>query len=551
MGDFILLKFLDKFRGLYNSVGVDYDKMRLILGLKLTMDQRRVPTVMNNNDEKKDGKNKFLFSLFFYAFMGLMVGAMTFLPIDRMYTYTMFFSIFMFLILTVFISDFSSVLLDVRDKNLIGIRGVDNRTINAAKITHICYYIFAISLALGWLSIIASFRLGLKIGLLFILEIIIVDIFMIVITALLYFIILKFFDGEKVKDIINFVQIILTVGMAIGYQIVGRVFNFVDMNIVYEEKLYQLLLPPMWFSAPLYIVNGGKRTTFTTILIGLAIIVPLVAIIIYVKQIPNFENYLVKLNNNALQEKSKRKGVFYNIGLKMCKDKSEKAYYGFATSIIKREREFKLRVYPSLGFTIAFPLLFILIFSNPSEYANFREWKLAVESSKSYLNLYFFATMIPSMIIMMRYSNNYKGAWIFKATPLINEDNIFKGTYKSLIFNLLLPIYICQAVIFILLFNYKVIIHLIVGLLFIIGIIPIFMKINKPIIPFSEEININDKGGSILNMFLSFAILGAGAFIHSQIVNINYGILIYGIFLLVSNYILWNKATFSRKTSKS
>lgn len=41
---------------------------------------------------------------------------------------------------------------------------------------------------------------------------------MIVITALIYLFILRFFNGEKVKDIINFVQIALTIVMTIGYQ---------------------------------------------------------------------------------------------------------------------------------------------------------------------------------------------------------------------------------------------------------------------------------------------------------------------------------------------
>ena len=36
----------------------------------------------------------------------------------------------MFLILTIFISDFSNVLLDMRDKNIIGTKGIDNKTIN-------------------------------------------------------------------------------------------------------------------------------------------------------------------------------------------------------------------------------------------------------------------------------------------------------------------------------------------------------------------------------------------------------------------------------------
>lgn len=55
----------------------------------------------------------------------------------------------MFVIGTSFIADFAYVLLDVRDKNLLGITGVSSKTINAAKITNILIYMTKLSLAYG------------------------------------------------------------------------------------------------------------------------------------------------------------------------------------------------------------------------------------------------------------------------------------------------------------------------------------------------------------------------------------------------------------------
>lgn len=410
MNEFKFLKFLDKFQSVYRKFGVDYEKMRLILKVKLTMDERRVPTIMNDRRNEEKEKNKFMKSLLFYGIMGLFIGMFTFLPINKMYVYTMVFSMFMFLILTVFISDFSSVLLDVRDKNLIATRGVDSITINAAKVTHICYYVFLISLALGWLAIIGSFKSGILTGVLFLLEMFIVDIFMIVITALLYFIILKFFNGEKVKDIINFVQIMLTIIMAVGYQFLGRIFRFVDFNMTYTEKLWNLIFPPMWFAAPMHLIEGGRPSSINVSLTVIAIMIPLISIIIYVKQSNNFELYLSKLNSNDSREKEKRKGIFFRIGKRFCTRTTEKAYYTLAASIMKKEREFKLKVYPSLGFTIVFPILFIFIFSQDNKFNSFIEWQNSMMNSKNYLNIYFFAFMISTVMTMLQYSQCYKAA---------------------------------------------------------------------------------------------------------------------------------------------
>lgn len=547
MSDFKFLEFLDKFKSTYEKFGIDYEKMRLILKLKLTMDERRVPTIMQNNNDKNKEKNKFFMSLFFYAFMGLFIGIVTFLPINKMYVYTMVFAMFMFIILTVFISDFSSVLLDVRDKNLIATRGVSNRTINAAKITHICYYVFLISLSLGWLAIIGSFKSGILIGILFLIEIFIIDVFMIVITALLYFLILKFFNGEKVKDIINFVQIILTIFMSIGYQFIGRVFELVNLNIVYEEKILHLLFPPMWFSAPIYLIESGKLSIILSSLIISACLIPIVSIIIYIKQSSNFELYLSKLNNNDSKEKEKRRSVFFKIGKLFCRSNTEKAYYSLTSSIMKKEREFKLKVYPSLGFIIVFPVLFIFVFSHDNNFSSFSEWQSNIASSKIYLNIYFFALMISSIMIMLQYSQCYKASWIFKAAPSINKGDIYKGCYKAFLFTMLLPIYLVESILFIICFKVNVTIHLIIVLLFISALIPIIHILNKFSIPFTEEFSVADRSSNLINMLLSFVIVGVGAFIHGFLGGNLIYLIIYGVVLLCLNFILWSKVIFKKQ----
>jgi len=46
MNEFAILRLLDKFKALYKKAGVNYDIMRMILQIKLTMDGRRVSTVL-------------------------------------------------------------------------------------------------------------------------------------------------------------------------------------------------------------------------------------------------------------------------------------------------------------------------------------------------------------------------------------------------------------------------------------------------------------------------------------------------------------------------
>lgn len=537
MKEYKFLKLLDKFKGIYTKLGVDYEKMRLILSMKLTLDCRKTSTVMNSSKKKDDGKDKnfFAFSLLMYAIMGIFIGAMTLTSLNMMYTFSIAFGMFMFFILSIFISDFSSVLLDARDKNIIGTKGVDDKTINAAKITHICYYILLTSLALAWLSIIGMFRFGVLTGILFIFEIIVTDVFMVVITALIYLLILRFFDGEKVKDIINFVQIILTITMAVGYQFLGRMFNLVDLNIIYESKVWNLLLPPMWFAAPLYAVNGGELNTIIISLIVLAFAVPVISIILYIKNTFRFENLLYKLSIAGNNEKKNKRGIFYKLGRYMCRNNEQKAAYDLAVSVMKKEREFKLKLYPSLGFVIIFPLLFIFIFSD-REGAVIGSLPLSMS-----LNIYWFIYMIPTILLTLQYSNNYQAAWIYKAAFVNDITNIYKGVYKGFLVNIIVPLYLLESIIFTAGFGMRVIPVLIVAFIFLLVAVVIGHRIGRIKIPFTEKTGLENGGSSMITVISGMAVIGLGAALNYAVLSNIYLLSCYGAVLLIIAVFLWKK----------
>jgi hypothetical protein len=65
MQTFKSLQFLRLFKGLFEKFGIDYEAMQKILTIKLTMDQRRVPTIFNES-KKKEG-NQLFKSLWIYA----------------------------------------------------------------------------------------------------------------------------------------------------------------------------------------------------------------------------------------------------------------------------------------------------------------------------------------------------------------------------------------------------------------------------------------------------------------------------------------------------
>ncbi|WLR43086.1 hypothetical protein LC087_02420 [Bacillus carboniphilus] len=253
MKEFRTLQFLDHFTWFFTKMGVDYPMMRKIVQMKLTMDQRRTPTIFQSNAKKaKENKeeNKFMKSLWVYGLMGLLLIFFVLLNENYILSMSVTFSVLMITIMMSMVSDFSNVLLDIREKMIISSKPISSKTINTAKTIHIAIYLFLLTGSFVVPSLLASFIAhGPIFFLIYLLEIILMVFLIILCTSLIYVIILKFFDGEKVKDIINFIQIGLTIGIAIGYQLVIRSFDMFDFS--FQVAWWQFFIPPIWFGASL------------------------------------------------------------------------------------------------------------------------------------------------------------------------------------------------------------------------------------------------------------------------------------------------------------
>src|SRR5699024_1951051 len=137
----------------------------------------------------------------------------------------------MFFMTTTLISDFSSVLLDLRDKEILLSKPINNRTLSMAKFIHIFFYVSTITIVMvGPALLVSLLKKGLGFFLIFFFNLVLINLFLIAFTGLLYLLILKFFDGEKLKDIINYVQIGLTIIITVGFQFIARVFEFIDIG---------------------------------------------------------------------------------------------------------------------------------------------------------------------------------------------------------------------------------------------------------------------------------------------------------------------------------
>ena len=536
MEDFFSLKILDLFRPLFEAFGVEYEKMRLIVSMKLTLDKRK-----NNSSENK---NSLMQSVILYLVIGLVASRTIVMPIDIMTKMTVLFALIFVMLLTCFITDFSSVILDTYDRHIIGITDVKDITLNMAKIVHIIIYISIISLSISAFSIL-MILMAYNIGfcLLFILCMILMDFLLIMMTSVIYYLLIKIFKGEKLKDVLNLFQIFMILVFSIMYYFITSSLSDIQINYTFSINAYDLFIPFMWFASLFCVIFYGKIQTLYIIMAILGIIVPILSILIYIKLTPAFERNLDKLEQVSYNEKdSKSKKSFVSkLANKICKNNEEKSFFEFIYTNLSRDREFKTRVYPTLASGIIMPL--VLLFVTYDRSISIMEYLKSLSTTNNFLNIYLAVILLQNCILLLKYSKEYEASFIYDVLPISKKKNIYSAEFKVIIIKLFVPVFIIIGIPYLILFKSKFIVHLLIAFVSTIFISMGTFRVNDKSLPFSEDYAVTANTSNFLNIIKSIGFVGGAVLLHYLIIlKAPYIFSVaYLILLILIMKIIWNK----------
>ena len=536
MEDFFSLKILDLFRPIFEAFGVEYEKMRLIVSMKLTLDKRK-----NNSSENK---NSLMQSVILYLVIGLVASRIIVMPIDIMTKMTVLFALIFVMLLTCFITDFSSVILDTYDRHIIGITDVKDITLNMAKIVHIIIYISIMSLSISAFSII-MILMAYNIGfcLLFILCMILMDFLLIMMTSVIYYLLIKIFKGEKLKDVLNLFQIFMILVFSIMYYFITSSLSDIQINYTFSINAYDLFIPFMWFASLFCVIFYGKIQTLYIIMAILGIIVPILSILIYIKLTPAFERNLDKLEQVSYNEKdSKSKKNFVSkLANKICKNNEEKSFFEFIYTNLSRDREFKTRVYPTLASGIIMPL--VLFFVTYDRSISIMEYLKSLSMTNNFLNIYLAVILLQNCILLLKYSKEYEASFIYDVLPISKKKNIYSAEFKVIIIKLFVPVFIIIGIPYLILFKAKFIVHLLIAFVSTIFISMGTFRVNDKSLPFSEDYAVTANTSNFLNIIKSIGFVGVAVLLHYLIILKTPYIfsVAYLILLILIMKIIWNK----------
>ena len=209
--------------------------------------------------------------------------------------------------------------------------------------------------------------------------------------------------------------------------------------------------------------------------------------------------------------------------------------FKFTQNMIATERNLKLKVYPSLAMAVFMPVIFMFMNREQSFMDNIRTGY----GGKIHLLMYISILLLCFCTAYINNSDSYKGAFIYKVLPIENPGIILKGAVKGTIFKLIIPVYILQAAMFLILKGPSIIMDLSAMFLVLLISSLVYFKISNKAMPFSTKFATADSGKLLGPGLITMLLLGVLAVVHIVIRDNMIFVGVYALVLLVVNVILW------------
>lgn len=489
----------------YSKIGINTTKMKEIISIKLIMDNRR-PSVFRRNQPKNKSelKNSTLMTMLISFFMGLFLLYSYFMGANVVSSLALFFIGFIFLTSSILISDFAAVLVDTRDNQIILSKPIDDKTLITARILHILIYTIKIVLPISVPGLIAlTVNQGFRSVLPFIIMTTIVTIFSVFVINILYILIIKMSSAQKFQSIITNMQVGMTILVFGVYQLLPRFYEMNDSKkIDFQTLSWKMFIPPYWFAEVtdfLMTFNMSPNKITSLMLTFLSVILGFIILIKYLA--PEFNKRILSFSNSSENKKtqnqiSKSKLSYYQIISKFAglyiKNPLEKSVFQFASKMMLRSRDFRLRFLPSIGYLIVFVLVFVI--------SRLKSENSTIQNTDFFgkfpiLMLIYMVSVVPTNAFsQMKFSEKFKAAWIYYITPNAKPGLIFSGTIKSILTLYYLPIVIIGILISAIIGDFYIFMNMILGFSNVILFFCLYVLTGELKLPFSGSVEMIQKG---------------------------------------------------------
>jgi len=555
--DKVILRIFHFFSPLLEKQGIDVYRMFAIVETKLKMDKRRVYLQMRNYNKKmKENANHLTSVLFVYGVVSLFIAIIIASLSSLVICMIAFHAYLLFMMTMTLVTDFSTVLLDTTDNQVILPRPVSSKTLFAARMVHVFIYLFQFGFVMSVLPIIATaIKFGIGPGLFAIITSFSTTLLAVFFTYLLYLIVLRYANEQKLREIVTYLQIFMTVLFMAGYQVLPRMINLTALGNDFSLSWYSYIAPPVWMAVALEAVQKNLYDNLHIGMIILSVFLPLLLFWMLNKYFaPSFSQKLAAVQTDGSIEKDiklrkrNKKRLSENLSPILCTSATERAAFELTWKITARDKQFRLQFYPLIGYMLVFVFIFVFKSGQPLSVL----WTDLHHTQKFLWFIYIPLFMAGNSIMFTAFNDNYQAAWVYQSSPVISPGHLVSGSLKAVFTKFFLPVFLLMFIFSFAIWHISIVDDFFFGLLVDLNCFLIMALLSKHYLPFSVQPNVQRQTGRFLFAFLQLLIVGF-------LIGLHYLAIIYplGFFILIplaglSGYFLlkqiqnlsWQKITF-------
>ncbi|WP_289053932.1 hypothetical protein [Carboxylicivirga marina] len=487
------------------TLGVDVLHFWALLSAKLKIDFRRPP----NSFQSAGKKQTLIKQLFIYAFLGAMVVFSLYRISDMMLQFSVFFTFLIVFEGTILLTEFTGVLFDENENQILLPRPVSSRTLLLVRLVHILVYMSYIAITL---SLPFAIYLAINHGLLsvaFIIGVLLCAWFTLILAVGFYMSLSKFVSAERFKDVLNYFQIALAVVIMASYQLVPHFMEGANVeSLMFKQAWWAYLLPSAWF-AGLTKVIGGLAVSSDWVYAATALCVSLLGSVLLIRKLSSGFTSIISESGTGIQREVKPVEIKSAKGWKnkllsiLCISEVEQTGWRLTMSHIRGDRKLKQQVYPMF----AYSLIMVVAFLKP-EINDFSAYIQELATSSKYLLFVltgFFGTLGVGVI---PFTDTPKASWIYEMAATNKKYHIQSGAVKAMLFTFFLPLQLLYLIPIIWIWGFAVLPYVFLGSGLSVVLAILLVRIQNNPLPFSQGREMVNKGEYTLRMFLGMLMVG-------------------------------------------
>ena len=386
-----------------------------------------------------------------YVFIGVVLGMAAFTRADVFVFSALMLTFTLFIVALAILAEAGNVLFNENEGDIIGHLPISPRTLFAAKILNLLSFTMLLGAAANLFPTIAGIWASGS-NLLFVVahtaSAALVSMFATGIVVVSYGLLMRYVNKERFDNIVAYGQVILVLFFMLGSRVFPRVLGAESLAGSPGFRWYFILCPPAWFSGVAMLVMG-KIDTGSLLLAGLALgSLILLGAVAFRKIAGGYSSFMSSLSYgperrttaprtsaNAAMDPLREGLLKRMIYSRLVRRPVERAVFDLVMIYLRRNREIKVRLYPSLAYFLFFPLLAVFTreLGDPFIGSDARFYSLIGAAMIPFVGL----TAVEGLI----FSEHYQASHIFLVVPIGRLADVHRGFRKALLIAVAAPGY--------------------------------------------------------------------------------------------------------------